>query len=54
MGLVWGVAFEKRDRQLYRAYALGPVFFSDTAFRQIRNGLASYQGAEVSILLSPS
>ena len=49
MGLVWGVAFEKRDRQLYRAYALGPVFFSDTAFRQIRNGLASYQGAEVSI-----
>mgnify|MGYP001031258042 CR=1 FL=1 len=48
-GLVWGAAFEKRDRQLYRAYALGPVFFSDTAFRQIRDGLASYQGAEVSI-----
>lgn len=49
MGLIWGAAFEKRDGRLYRAYALGPVFFSDTAFRQIRDGLASYQGAEVSI-----
>lgn len=49
MGLIWGAAFEKREGRLYRAYTLGPVFFSDTAFRQIRDGLASYQGAEVSI-----
>ncbi|MDE7219250.1 MAG: AraC family transcriptional regulator [Oscillospiraceae bacterium] len=49
MGLIWGAAFEKREGKLYRAYTLGPVFFSDTAFRQIRDGLASYQGAEVSI-----
>ena len=49
MGLVWGVAFEKQEGRLYRAYVLGPVFFSDTAFRQIRDGLASYQRADVSI-----
>lgn len=49
MGLIWGVAFEKREGKLVRAYVLGPVFFSDTAVRQIKDGLASYQGSEVSI-----
>lgn len=49
MGLIWGAAFEKREGRLVRAYVLGPVFFSDTAVRQIRDGLASYQGSEVSI-----
>lgn len=49
MGLVWGAAFEKEDGKLVRACVLGPVFFSDTAMRQIRDGLSAYQGAEVSI-----
>lgn len=49
MGMIWGAAFEKRDGLLYRAYVLGPVFFSDTALREIRNGLAVYQNQEVSI-----
>lgn len=49
MGLLWGAAFEKREGKLVRACVLGPVFFSDTAVRQIRSGLASYQGLEVSI-----
>lgn len=49
MGLIWGAAFEKREGRLVRAYVLGPVFFSDTAVRQIKDGLASYQGSEVSI-----
>lgn len=31
LGLVWGAAFEKREGKLYRAYVLGPVFFSDVA-----------------------
>jgi len=48
-GLIWGAAFEKREGQLYRAYVLGPVFFSDTALREIRNGLALYREQEVSI-----
>lgn len=49
MGLLWGAAFEKREGKLTRACVLGPVFFSDTAVRQIKDGLASYQGLEVSI-----
>ncbi len=49
MGLIWGAAFEKREGRFVRAYVLGPVFFSDTAVRQIKDGLASYQGSEVSI-----
>lgn len=49
MGLLWGAAFEKREGKLIRACVLGPVFFSDTAVRQIKDGLASYQGLEVSI-----
>ena len=42
LGLVWGAAFEKREGRLYRAYVLGPVFFSDVAVQQIKNGLAQY------------
>lgn len=49
MGLIWGAAFEKRDGLLYRAYVLGPVFFADTAIRQIKEGLSAYRGQEVSI-----
>lgn len=49
MGLIWGAAFEKREGRPVRACVLGPVFFSDTAVRQIKDGLASYQGSEVSI-----
>ena len=49
LGLVWGAAFEKREGRLVRACVLGPVFFSDTSVRQIKDGLASYQGSEVSI-----
>ena len=49
LGLVWGAAFEKREVRLVRACVLGPVFFSDTSVRQIKDGLASYQGSEVSI-----
>lgn len=49
MGMVWGAAFEKEEGKLVRACVLGPVFFSDTAMRQIRDGLSAYQGAEVSI-----
>lgn len=49
MGMIWGAAFEKREGSLYRAYVLGPVFFSDTALREIRNGLALYQEQDVSI-----
>lgn len=44
LGLVWGAAFEKREGRLYRAYVLGPVFFSDVAVQQIKNGLAQYDG----------
>ena len=46
---MWGAAFEKREGRLVRACVLGPVFFSDTSVRQIKDGLASYQGSEVSI-----
>lgn len=44
LGLVWGAAFERREGRLYRAYVLGPVFFSDVAVQQIKNGLAEYDG----------
>lgn len=44
LGLVWGAAFEKREGRLYRAYVLGPVFFSDVSVRQIKSGLAAYDG----------
>ena len=49
MGLIWGAAFEKREDKLIRACVLGPVFFSDTAVRQIRDGMALYQDREISI-----
>lgn len=48
-GMIWGAAFDTREGRLYRAYVLGPVFFSDTAMREVRNGLALYQNQEVSI-----
>jgi len=44
LGLVWGAAFEKRGERLHRAYVLGPVFLSDIAVRQIKDGLAAYKG----------
>ncbi len=49
MGLIWGAAFDKQGGQLARAYVLGPVFYSDTALRQIKEGLSAFQGVEVSI-----
>lgn len=49
MELIWGVAFEKQGGQLLRAYVLGPVFYSNTAPRQIQDGLSAYRNAEVSI-----
>lgn len=43
VGLVWGAAFDCREDRLYRAYVLGPVFFSDISIKQIRSWLANNQ-----------
>lgn len=43
VGLVWGAAFDHREGRLYRAYVLGPVFFSDISIKQIRSWLAGDQ-----------
>ncbi len=43
VGLVWGAAFDCREDRLYRAYVLGPVFFSDISIKQIRSWLSNNQ-----------
>ena len=49
LGLIWGAAFEQRDGQPYRAWVLGPFFYTDVSMDSIRSGFLSYIGVEVSV-----
>lgn len=49
MALVWGAAFEEKDGQPYRAWVMGPVFYTDVSMRSIREGFETYVGVEVGI-----
>ena len=49
LGLIWGAAFEQQDGQPYRAWVLGPFFYTDVSMDSIRNGFQSYIGVEVSV-----
>jgi len=40
-GLVWGVAFEKREGVLQRCHVIGPVFFSSVSMEVIYRGIKS-------------
>ncbi len=47
LSLIWGAAFEARDGQPYRAWVIGPVFYTDVSMQSIREGFETYVGAEV-------
>ncbi len=49
LGLVWGAAFEYQNEEPYRAWVLGPFFYTDVSMKSIENGFRSYLGLEVSI-----
>lgn len=49
MSLVWNAAFEEKDGQPYRAWVIGPVFYTDVSIRSIREGFDAYVGVEVGI-----
>ena len=48
LGLIWGAAFEQQDGQPYRAWVIGPFFYTDVSMDAIRQGFLSYIGVEVS------
>ncbi len=47
MALVWGAAFEEKDGQPYRAWVIGPIFYTDVSMHSIREGFETYIGVEV-------
>lgn len=49
IGLVWSAAFEQREGQPFRAWVIGPFFYTDVSMRSIENGFRAYAGLEVSV-----
>lgn len=49
LGLIWGAAFAQKDGQPYRAWVIGPFFYTDVSMESIRQGFLSYIGVEVSV-----
>ncbi len=47
IALVWGAAFEEKDGQPYRAWVIGPVFYTEVSVNSIREGFHSYIDVEV-------
>ena len=48
LGLIWGAAFERQDGKPYRAWVIGPFFYTDVSMDAIRRGFLSHIGVEVS------
>ena len=49
MALLWGASFEEKDGKPYRAWVIGPVFYTDVSMKSIRKGFETYIGVEFSI-----
>ena len=49
LGLIWGAAFEHQNGEPYRAWVLGPFFYTDVSMKSIEDGFRSYLGVEVSM-----
>ena len=49
MALLWGAAFEEKDGQPYRAWVIGPIFYTDVSMKSIQQGFVTYVGAEFSM-----
>lgn len=47
IALIWGAAFEEKDGKPYRAWVVGPIFYTDVSMHSIREGFETYIGAEV-------
>lgn len=50
MALMWNAAFEGKDGEPYRAWVIGPVFYTDVGMHNIREGFDAFVGAEVSMI----
>lgn len=50
MALMWNAAFEEKDGEPYRAWVIGPVFYTDVGMHNIREGFDALVGAEVSMI----
>ena len=49
MALLWGASFEEKDGKPYRAWVIGPVFYTDVSMKIIQQGFVTYVGAEFSM-----
>ena len=49
MALLWGAAFEEKDGQPYRAWVIGPIFYTDVSMKSIQQGFVTYVDAEFSM-----
>lgn len=49
IGLMWSAAFEQREGRPFRAWVLGPFFYTDVSMKSIEAGFGSYLGLEVSV-----
>lgn len=49
LGLIWSAAFEQRDGSPFRAWVLGPFFYTDVSIKSIEAGFGAYLGLEVSV-----
>lgn len=49
MALMWGAAFEEKEGQPYRAWLIGPIFYTDVSAKTIQEGFENYIGVEVSM-----
>lgn len=47
MALMWGAAFEEKEGQPYRAWLIGPIFYTDVSASAIQEGFVNYIGVEV-------
>lgn len=49
LGLVWNAAFEYKEGLPYRAWVLGPYFYTNIGMKTIENGFHTYINTEVSV-----
>lgn len=49
LGLIWGAAFEQQDGQPFRAWVIGPFFYTNVSVKSIWQGFQASISAEVSV-----
>ncbi len=50
MALAWNAAFEEKDGRPYRAWVIGPVFYTEVSMHRIREGFLNKIGVEADMV----